>query len=167
MSRVRQMLDEHEREILERLAALRGQITPLEQELHEVRMAKSALQREGSGLREPQLALANPAFLKVADIGSRSFASAVLTTNVERSPYAHLTIKQLVLKALRDHFPHGATANQMLDLFANVWGRGEIARTSLSPQLSRLKEGDHLIFRQGRTWHLRHPPSDEKAAVGQ
>ena len=161
------MLDEHERDIIERLATLRAQITPLEQELHEVRMAKAALQREAANTREPQLALANPAHLKAGD-GARSvLAPVVLTTNFERSPYAHLTIKQLVLKALHEHFPGGATANQMLDLFANVWGRGEIARTSLSPQLSRLKEDDHLIFRRGHVWHLRNPPSDEKTAVGQ
>jgi len=162
------MLEAHERDIVDRLSALRAQITPLEQELHEVRMAKAALQRETANSREPQLALANPAHVKAADADARSVATpVVLTTNFERSPYAHLTIKQLVLKALREHFPEGATANQMLDVFANVWGRGEIARTSLSPQLSRLKEDDHLIFRRGHVWHLRNPPLDEKTAVGQ
>jgi hypothetical protein len=156
MSRVRELLDLHEKDIVAKLKALRDQITPLEQELLDVRMAQQALQRETAGNREPQLALARPGMLKVHDATSATTAGPVVqTTDASRSPYSRFTIKELVIKALAEHFPRGATANQMLDLFANVWGRGNIIRTSLSPQLSRLKEEGRII-RDGHTWHLAH-----------
>lgn len=158
---VRQILGDHERALVERLDALRSQIIPLEQELLEVRLAKSALPKEGGSSDQPRLALAHPNSSKVA--GS---ASPVLTTDPYRSPYYRFTMKQLVVRALMEHFPKGATANQLLDLFANVWGRGDIARTSLSPQLSRLRE-EGLIFRNGHVWHLRHARAEEKAAADQ
>lgn len=164
MPSVREMLDEHEKAIVAKLEALRDQITPLEQELLDVRMAKGALQREA---REPQLALAKPGLLVAADAVSKSTTRPVIsTTDATRSPYFRFTFKELVLKALTEHFPHGATANQMLDLFANVWGRGDIVRTSLSPQLSRLKD-ENRIFREGHVWHLRRSRHDEKTATDQ
>lgn len=165
MLSVREMLEEHEKTIVAKLKALRDQITPLEQELLDVRMAKGALQREAS--REPQLALAKPAMVQAYDAISKSHTAPVIpTTDATRSPYSRFTFKELVLKALAEHFPQGATANQMLDLFANVWGRGDIARTSLSPQLSRLKD-ENRIFREGHTWHLKHPRHDAKTAADQ
>lgn len=167
MPTVREMLDDHEKAIVAKLNSLRDQITPLEQELLDVRMAKQALERESQSGRQPQLALARPNMLRVHDaISSSTTAPVVQTTDASRSPYSRFTIKDLVLKALADHFPNGATANQMLDLFANVWGRGNIARTSLSPQLSRLKD-EHRIRREGHTWHLRRPRADEKTAADQ
>lgn len=65
---------------------------------------------------------------------------------------ARMTIKEMVVRALGEHFPRGATANQMLDFFRSNWGRREM-RTSLSPQLSRLKESG-IITLQGKVWHL-------------
>lgn len=166
MSNVRRFLDEHERTLKERISALRSEIVPLEQELLEVRMAKSALHKD-DGASEPRLALASPGALRIHDAVSSSDAShIVLTTDPFRSPYFQLTMKQLVMKALAEHYPNGATANQMLDLFANVWGRGDIVRTSLSPQLSRLKD-DRLISRVGHIWRLRQNTIDEKAATDQ
>jgi len=167
MSTVRQMLETHEKAIVAKLNALREQITPLEQELLDVRMAKQALDRESPATRQPQFALARPSILKVQDAVSHTTADPVVqTTDAARSPYARFTIKELVVKALAEHFPNGATANQMLDVFSNVWGRGDIVRTSLSPQLSRLKE-QHRIIRQGHIWHLRRPRTDEKTAADQ
>jgi hypothetical protein len=65
---------------------------------------------------------------------------------------ARMTIKEMVVQALGEHFPSGATANQLLDYFRLEWGRKEM-RTSLSPQLSRLKEGGIITLR-GKVWHL-------------
>lgn len=167
MPSVREMLDDHENAILAKLKSLHDQITPLELELNDVRMAKKALQSDAPNVRQPQLALAGSATLKVHDAVSATTAEHVVqTTDYTRSPYARLTIKELVLKALAEHFPRGATANQMLHVFANVWGRGDIARTSLSPQLSRLKEESRII-REGHVWHLRHARSPEKTAADQ
>ena len=164
---MRQMLEEHENAIVAKLKALHDQITPLEQELLDVRMAKKALQPEAQSARQPQLALAGSATLKVDDAVSATTAEHVVqTTDYTRSPYARLTIKELVQKALAEHFPRGATANQMLHVFANVWGRGDIVRTSLSPQLSRLKD-ENRIIREGHVWHLRHTRPLEKTATDQ
>jgi hypothetical protein len=168
MSTVRGLLDVHEKSLVERIKTLREEIVPLEQELFEVRLAKGVLQKSVAAQSQPQLALANPRMLTPQSAASKSEVSNfALTTDRTRSPYSSLTIKQLVLKALQEHFPHGATANDMLHLFANVWGRGDIIRTSLSPQLSRLKEDDGMIIRKGHTWFLRHPRADEKAATDQ
>ena len=66
-----------------------------------------------------------------------------------------LTMKQLVVRTLTEHLKNGATANELLDFFERKWGR-KIERTSLSPQLSRLKS-DNIIQLQGKTWRLSEP----------
>ena len=102
MTTVRGLLDDHEKSLVSRLKALHEQITPLEQELLEVRLAKAALQRNALAHAQPQLALANPRVLNVQSATSKSEASNVaLTTDHIRSPYSNFTIKQLVVKALR------------------------------------------------------------------
>jgi hypothetical protein len=73
-------------------------------------------------------------------------------------------MKQLAVRALQDHFPYGATANQLLALFKSAYGR-EIPRESLSPQLSRLKE-DKIIVLEGKLWKIalserKEPPTRE------
>ena len=70
------------------------------------------------------------------------------------SPYANLTMKELVVKALREHFHQGATTRQLLEFFRDAWGR-EIERTSLSPQLTRLfAAGIISQFGEGKEWFL-------------
>ncbi len=167
MASVREFLDDRERSLREAIQTLRSEIIPLEQELLDVRLAKGALKKDAANSEQPRLALASPGVLRVHDAVSASTTDTVtLTTDPFRSPYFRLTIKQLVQKALDEHFQDGATANDMLHLFENVYGRGDIARTSLSPQLSRLRE-DGIIFRTGHLWRLRQKRSDEKAATDQ
>jgi hypothetical protein len=62
-------------------------------------------------------------------------------------------MKQLVRKALSEHFVNGATANELLAHFRDVYGRSDVVRTSLSPQLSRLKQEGDIILR-GKRWYL-------------
>ena len=167
VTKVREFLDERERCLREAIDTLRSEVIPLEQELLEVRLAKGALKRDAANSDQPRLALASPAVLRVHDAHTATSAGQpTLTTDPYRSPYFRLTIKQLVQKALEEHFQHGASANEMLHLFENVYGRGDIARTSLSPQLSRLRE-DGIIFRTGHLWRLRQKAPDEKAATDQ
>jgi hypothetical protein len=171
MVNVRTLLEDHEVAIEERIAALRAELVPLERELFEVRLAKAALERGSPGRDQPQLA-----FFKGSQSGGPAshvdaWRQRILSAAsiAPRSPYARLTIKELVRKALSEHFTHGATANQLLELFANAWGRTDVVRTSLSPQLSRLRQ-EGLLFRQGQVWRLRasdntnHP---EKTAADQ
>jgi len=63
------------------------------------------------------------------------------------------TIKQAVLEALK-HKPEGMTALEILSEINTRYFGGEILRTSLSPQLSRLKDNDRKIILRGNRWHL-------------
>ncbi|HEV2815836.1 MAG TPA: hypothetical protein VGW40_01235 [Allosphingosinicella sp.] len=171
MVNVRSLLDDHEASIEERIAVLRAELVPLERELFEVRLAKAALERGFPSREQPQLA-----FLKGArpsgpashvDVWRQRIVSSAAIA--PRSPYARLTIKELVRKALSEHFTHGATANQLLELFANAWGRTDVVRTSLSPQLSRLRQ-ERVLFREGQVWRLRTTDNvnhSEKTAADQ
>ena len=79
---------------------------------------------------------------------------------------AILTIKQMVVKALGEHLTNGANANELLDFFTREWGRNEIMRTSLSPQLTRLKI-DGKIQRRGKVWFIAEPPNVVGTACGE
>jgi hypothetical protein len=67
--------------------------------------------------------------------------------------FADLTIKELVVKVLREHYKDGAPSRVLLNAFSRYYGRGDILRTSLSPQLSRLKE-DGIIELTDTGWKL-------------
>lgn len=71
-----------------------------------------------------------------------------------------MTIKKLVVTALNEHLQNGATSQQLLDVFAREWGRTDIIRTSLSPQLSRLKS-EGVIDLDGKIWTLVHKETGE------
>lgn len=170
MVSVRTLLDAHEASVIERIAVLRAELIPLERELLEVRLAKAALKKEPEVPEQKNLV-----FFKTEDqAASASHIDAwrqrlvSAAHDIPKSPYSRMTIKELVKKALVEHFPEGATANDLLDVFANAWGRTEIERTSLSPQLSRLRR-DNILFRQGHIWRLTAasgllPPNTKTAA---
>lgn len=69
------------------------------------------------------------------------------------NPFASLTMKELIIKALLERFENGATAAQLLSFFSEAWGRKDIMRSSFSPQLSRLKN-DGVIVLNGKVWSL-------------
>jgi hypothetical protein len=140
METVREILDRMERELLTSIEALRTGLVPLEAELANVRRAKAAVVAQEA----PPTPLVGPAKPVV----------------IPESAYINLTMKQLALKALREQFPNGATASQLLDHFINAWGRTDIVRPSLSPQLSRLKL-DRKIRLVGKTWVLAGPKENE------
>lgn len=147
---VRQLLDDAESDILMRMDPVRKELNILERELADVRKAKNAINSDG---------LASTV-VRVIGIGDMRSVSPKFYGGGEArdltpppSPYAKLTMKQLVRKALDEHFTNGATANELLDFFRNAWGRNDVVRTSLSPQLSRLKR-DGAIKLDGMTWRL-------------
>lgn len=166
---LRSYLDDREKALQSEIAKLREQIAPLERELFEVRIAKRAVGRHS---REPlQQPLFSASEEVAVDAEAQELWKQYRAIQAERvlSPYARLTIKELVLKALNEQFPSGATAHQLLELFANAWGRDEIVRTSLSPQLSRLR-AEHKIDRNGSLWFRRTPKGEmpeAKAAADQ
>ena len=55
------------------------------------------------------------------------------------------TIKDIVLKGLSNEFPNGATALELLDYINSYRPDNPLERSSLSPQLSRLKHIDKVI----------------------
>jgi hypothetical protein len=63
------------------------------------------------------------------------------------------TIMQAILEVLKQH-PNGMTALEILADINSRYFDGKILRTSLSPQLSRLKERDHKIELRGNRWFL-------------
>ena len=128
---VRDYLAEREEELVAKLNFLRKEQEPLENELADVRRARAALGPEPAPL---------------LDVARR------LGTGPPGS-FEHWTLKQMVVRALQEHFQNGATAQQLLEFFRTAYGR-DVQRESLSPQLSRLVDPDKLITRQGRLYFL-------------
>lgn len=167
MVNLRSLLSDHEAATVQKIAQLRAELVPLERELFEIRLAKSALARGPAPVDQPQLALLK----SNEDRGPENHIDAWRNIVVHgghrtKSPYERLTIKELVKKALIEQFKDGATAHQLLELFANAWGRHDVMRTSLSPQLSRLRN-EGVVFRKGQVWRLAasHNPEAKKAAT--
>jgi hypothetical protein len=71
----------------------------------------------------------------------------------EAARSAQPTIMQAVLEVLK-HRPEGMTALEILAEINSRYFDGNIARTSLSPQLSRLKDRDGKITLRGNRWFL-------------
>jgi len=163
---IRSYLAEREQKLKAELASLRGRIAPIERELFEIAQAQRAV---GSVAAEPFQA---PLFQTEPDEHVDPEAADLwkeykrILAERTANPYFRLTIKQLVLKALNEQFHSGATALELLEFFESAWGRDDIARTSLSPQLSRLK-AEQKIDRNGSIWFAREPVSDAKAATDQ
>jgi predicted transcriptional regulator len=74
-----------------------------------------------------------------------------LLKSVSEPSKPRITIMEAILETL-SHKPQGMTAQEILtDLNANYFA-GKLARHSLSPQLSRLKDRDRKIELQGDRW---------------
>lgn len=63
------------------------------------------------------------------------------------------TIKEGVVQLLREVSPGGLTALEILDRLNRRWWRGELKRTSLSPQITRLKNDKKVVSERG-VWKL-------------
>lgn len=147
------MLDEHIANIAEQLEPARAHVAFLEREMADARKARDAIESQTASAAVAQnvdRVLRVHAFRRFQHFGSGNDAPKPAPSV---SPYRKLTMKQLVRKALDEHFVNGATATELLEFFRNAWGRNDVVRTSLSPQLSRLK-GEGLIVLQGKHWML-------------
>lgn len=189
---LREFLETRERELVTEINDLHGKLAPLEAELAEVRRARGALGIPlapigalGIGLINSTpsaalLSLLNEAADRATNIrrlipglGTQSLGSG---QRVPVSHYADMTMKQLVVKALSEHFPEGATTRQLLDFFRDAWGRN-IERTNLSPQLFRLfrdrvisrniltREGGNALKKGPIRWCLLANPETDKLAA--
>jgi hypothetical protein len=172
---LRDFLEQRERELLQEIADLHGQLSPKEAELAEVRRAKGSIGMseapkgffgrfmggEGVAAGLDESPTVHESYLK------RGNLAEVIAGLSPPYPLPHtllhyqgLTMKQLVVKALAEHFQHGATTRQLLDFFRDAWHRN-IERQNLSPQLSRLYQEGVIGRVQGlREWIL--VPDDEQ-----
>jgi hypothetical protein len=155
---VRELLDEHIAQIMAQLDPAREHVVLLERELAEARRAKAAITSPASSsliddANVSRLLNAHEFRVRVRDRVFHYGGGPTGDIRPPQSPYSRLTMKQLVRKALSEHFINGATANELLDHFHDVYGRSDIVRTSLSPQLSRLKVDGDVILR-GKRWYL-------------
>lgn len=140
---LRELLTNRISDLQQRITDLYDQLRPLEAELSDAKKALNAI---------------------VSSSGDLNFSPPTAQLHIgASSPYASLTMKQLALKALSEHFPNGATASQLLQFFKDAYGRADIVRSSLSPQLTRLKT-DGLVERARLVW--RRVPPDPDSPIG-
>jgi hypothetical protein len=137
-----QLINRREQELLNQISALRGQIEVKENELSYVQKAKAAT--------------------AISVSINHTIAPFTPTTETTVAPlppevverFAGMTIKKLIVQAMLDNFPHGATAARLRDFIRNAYGR-PIEPSSLRPQLHRLK-ADGVIVNHGN-----RPPGND------
>jgi len=112
-------LNRREQELTHQIAALRGQIEAKENELSYVKKAKAATAIS-------------------VGINRQNEPSIRTSGEMASGKYETMTIKQLVVQALLDHFPNGGTLAQIRDFMRDGYGR-QIEPSSLRPQMHRLK----------------------------
>ena len=174
---LRDFLDRRERELLIELVPAENQVLAIRAELAEIHHAKASLEASAKqltdevhrerGVLDPSLG-SSPGELRPFGFGSlgerRPFGlggvvdfggleSGPLTLRQER-----LSIKQMILMVLEQEVKfrrHGATASEIRESIKNEFGR-EIEGTSLSPQLSRLRDDGYVDVHENR-WKLTNP----------
>jgi hypothetical protein len=164
--------ERRERELKHQISALKGQLTLIqgeiaqrENELGQITHIRASQTIAGGGI-------ANRLSLGQALLGSAELAHGVVPQSGPREgvanrplgvmpspgpyPLEHqslqtsinerfkqMTIKELVIQALLDHFPTGASAAPLRDFIKDAYGR-LIAPSSLRPQLHRLQAAEIL-----------------------
>ncbi|MCB1651278.1 MAG: hypothetical protein KDI46_04420 [Alphaproteobacteria bacterium] len=64
------------------------------------------------------------------------------------------TIKERVTQALTERYPNGAHYSAILDYINETWPHLPVKRTSLSPQLTRLRNKVIKLDEEKGVWHL-------------
>ena len=83
------------------------------------------------------------------------------------APAIRPTIKEGVIQLLDEVYPMGLTALEILDRLNRRWWRGGLKRTSLSPQITRLKKDEKVVSERG-TWKVAKnnaPEDDEPSGI--
>ncbi|HLZ03740.1 MAG TPA: hypothetical protein VKR55_16525 [Bradyrhizobium sp.] len=130
-----QFLARREQELTNRAAALRGQLAPIEAELAKVQRMKTLLEetpRPVSELAKLLVAATPPSAVQHGPPPAIPFSELLSAS------FANWTIKDLVIQALLDGFPHGATTLELTEFIRTGYSR-EIDPASLRTQLHRLK----------------------------
>jgi DNA-binding transcriptional ArsR family regulator len=129
-----QYLAKRERELIQQAAALRGALLPKEQELESVRVAMKAL-----GLTPNYMEQLKP-FLS-QEQGALKVHPGTVTTDAPNLNLLseNLTIKEMIQRALAEHFKQGATPSELSEYMRVAYQR-DVDRNSISPQLARLRD---------------------------
>jgi hypothetical protein len=155
-------LARRERELTHQIAALkgqlaqtRGQLAQREHELVEVMRMRAASALAGDASIPNLLQQSNHlgTLLHERFVGSEPAGDAMLPDMGKR--YAEMTIKELVIQALLDHFPKGGTTIEIRDFIQDAYTR-DIMPASLRPQMHRLK-ADGVLGQDPSTdtWNFR------------
>jgi hypothetical protein len=149
---LREFFGRRERELSNRAIAVQRELEMIALELAEIRKARAALPATEDEMSR---------FIS-EDVGLGEILADIKTSPhipdpedaMTASPYDNMTIKQLVVQALRDNRGfrrEGASTEQLREFIGHAYGR-HIDRSSLTPQLSRLREDKLLVLIDGR-WH--------------
>lgn len=138
MEKISQIVAAHIRNVEEQLLAARAHVAALEMELANAKRAQENLPDDEE--------VVEPA-------GEKVKAKTDLFASEPTSSYGRMSIKALALEALQTQFRDGATAVELLDHFSKAYGRKDVPRTSLSPQLTILKN-EGKINREGLIWRV-------------
>jgi len=171
----RDFLERREIALTNKIALLYGQLAPYEAELAEVRRAKGALgllaRSEQIDPDQPPLKPLDRALLAWQSDNSSDVAIEIAAAlhrqsfvQVQQpplplvlSPYQKMTMKELVIRALTEHFANGATAKQLREFFRDAYGR-DIKRNNLAPQISRLHKDGLIETTENGIWKLNKNP---------
>jgi chromosome segregation ATPase len=123
----------------------------LESKRSEVRKAMLPLETSTASLRSE---------LSTQDAKLRSLAKelsdiekALQALGKKEKSESEITIKEAILLVLAD-MPNGLTAAEILAAINDRHFGGTVVRTSMSPQLARLKNDDHKIRQRGERYFL-------------
>jgi hypothetical protein len=118
-------LKRRERELMQHAAAIRSTLAPVESQLEDVRRAMKAIGVQ-PGYVEQLLPYLDQSEAKPGILNSPLYIES-------------LTIKEMVLRALSEHFNEGATPSELSEYMRRSYRR-DVDRNSISPQLARLRE---------------------------
>lgn len=124
---------------------------------------RDILERQRAEIRKQIQPLANEAGdlrSKLATIDGRLRTLSAELTDVEKAlqviskrEKAAVTIKQAILEVLGDN-PNGLSSSEILAGINDRFYEGTLPRTSMSPQLARLKMVDKKIVQRGEKYFL-------------
>jgi hypothetical protein len=171
---LKDLLLRRERELVEQIASLRNELEPRESELTEVRQAMVAIGLSPRGALSGTIVPNPPPGGWAGALSARFLPQKNSFADIQGSPPALLssveqpTIKQLVFRSFTDHFHDGATPAELRAHIRDTYGR-EIDRTSMSPQLARMRDEGILVPPMGTPdegkWRLNLRGTIEDAAA--
>jgi hypothetical protein len=137
-------------ELVAQISAIKGQLAPKEKELTQIEQMIALTEKDRDMLAELAAAISprSPLSQMVPDVLAAPQSSHVLAcmdglsqlelAQGQATKYEAMTIKEVAIQALVDHFPKGGTMMEIRDFIRLGYGR-VIEPSSLRPQMHRLK----------------------------